>query len=85
MKKKQKKNKKHSTPKTRYLKPQPCSHRLTRVLETRRPTVTTTGATGQIRRRLECLNCGQRRTEYATARGTAQIDRYMDRRRPLGY
>jgi hypothetical protein len=70
-------------------KPEPCQHLRTRVLETRRPeyTMPKADSDGQtqplntrIRRRLECLKCHARFTEYSAAKSTAPTDRWKDRR-----
>ena len=72
-------------------KPEPCQHRSSRVLETRRPTSTDpTRDPGvytidtRIRRRLECLNCRTRFTEYTDTKSTGPTDRWKDRRYPGG-
>jgi hypothetical protein len=74
--------------------PEPCQHPGTRVLETRRPTTTDRrhdinapmdGINDRIRRRLECLSCHKRFTQYAVAKSTGPSDRWKDRRPALGY
>jgi len=79
---KQNKVRKHRTP------PQPCQHFRTRVLETRRvtgryalPGQTVKSNVGPyLRRRLKCLTCPARFTEYAATKSTDATDRRKDRR-----
>jgi hypothetical protein len=81
------KRKNKPTPKARRPKAQPCQHTRTRVLETRRPASTDHHKDpglhepdSRIRRRLKCLNCGHRWTEYTTSKATGPTGRWKDRR-----
>lgn len=76
--------------KAKRAQPAPCQHHRTRVLETRRahgryalPGETAKCIVGHyIRRRLQCLDCEARSTEYAPVTDPEQ--RWRDRRPALG-